>query len=187
MAIVTIPEENKKLTDANEIRRFLFSIDIDYERWKPAVDISTDAPAEEILEAYAPEINRLKEVGGYVTADVIDVTPETAGLEEMLEKFRAEHWHDDDEIRYIIEGRGVFHIHPPDEPVTSIEVGPGDMIRVPAGTLHWFNLCEDRRIRAIRLFGDPSGWVPRYTGSGTEKEFEPVCFGPSYIPPVTAR
>jgi 1,2-dihydroxy-3-keto-5-methylthiopentene dioxygenase len=187
MAIVTITEDNRKLTDPKEISRYLFSINIDYERWKPAVDVATDAPAEQILAAYEPEIKRLQEVGGYVTADVIDVTPETAGLDEMLAKFSAEHWHDDDEIRYIIEGRGIFHIHPPDAPVTSIEVGPGDMIRVPGGTLHWFNLCEDRRIRAIRLFSDPAGWVPRYTDSGVEKDYEPLCFGPAYIPPVTAR
>ena len=40
----------------------------------------------------------------------------------------------------------------------------------------------ERRIRAIRLFQDPSGWTPHYTESGVDAGFQPVCFGPSYVP-----
>ena len=141
-----------------------------------------------MLAAYSAEIDRLKESGGYVTADVIDVTPQTPGLAEMLAKFNREHTHDDDEVRFIIEGRGLFHINPangPDTgPVFAIEVEAGDLIRVPSGTLHWFNLCGDRRIRAIRLFKDPSGWAPNYTASGVDAGFQPLCFGTSYIPSI---
>ena len=86
---------------------------IDYER-APASASRPDAPADELLAAYAAEIDELKARGGYVTADVIDVSPETPGLDAMLKKFNPEHWHDEDEIRLIVEGRGVFHIHPPD-------------------------------------------------------------------------
>ena len=63
----------------------------------------------------------------------------------------------------------------------AIEVEAGDLIRVPRGTHHWFDLCGDRRIRAIRLFQDMSGWTPHYTDSGVDKGFEPVCFGPTYV------
>ena len=59
--------------------------------------MAPDASAESILEAYADEIEKLKASGGYVTADIIDVNPETPGLEEMLAKFDREHWHDEDE------------------------------------------------------------------------------------------
>jgi 1,2-dihydroxy-3-keto-5-methylthiopentene dioxygenase len=182
MAIVNIPEENKTLTDRDEVRAWLANIDIDYETWAPAHSIAAGAPAETILAAYAPEINRLKELGGYVTADVIDVSPATPGLDAMLEKFKREHWHDDDEVRFIIEGRGLFHIHPVDGPVVGIEVVAGDLIRVPAGTLHWFNLCADRRIRAIRLFKDAAGWTPNYTASGKDEHYQPLCFGPADLP-----
>jgi len=57
------------------------------------------------------------------------------------------------------------------------------MINVPSGTRHWFDLCEDSRIRAIRLFIDRAGWVPHYSESGLEARHEPLCFGPSYLPP----
>ncbi len=182
MAVVSIPQTGRTIRDTNELTQFLAAINIDYERWEPAHSIAPDAPAEEILAAYAPEIERLKASGGYVTADVIDVSPRTPGLDAMLAKFNREHWHDDDEVRFIIEGRGLFHIHPADAPVVAIEVEAGDLIRVPQGTLHWFNLCADRRIRAIRLFKDPAGWSPNYTASGVDGGYQPICFGVSHIP-----
>ena len=144
--------------------------------------MAADAPAEEILAAYAAEIERLKQRDGYVTADVIDVKPQTPGLPEMLAKFKREHWHDDDEVRFIIEGRGLFHIHPANSPVLAIEVAAGDLLRVPSGTLHWFNLCAEQRIRAIRLFKDPAGWAPNYTDSDLDSQYQPLCFGPAHIP-----
>ena len=132
------------------------------------------------------EIERLKRQG-YVTADVIDVKPETANLEAMLAKFSREHWHDEDEVRFIIHGRGLFHIRPQVGPLTAIEVEAGDLIRVPRGTWHWFDLCADRRIRAIRLFQDPAGWTPHYTDSGVDRNYQPVCLGPSYFPSWSAH
>jgi 1,2-dihydroxy-3-keto-5-methylthiopentene dioxygenase len=182
MAVVRIPEEQRTLTEVEEITRFLALRGIDYERAEPAAPIGPDAPAAEILAAYRTKIEELNARGGYVTADVIDVKPDTPGLDVMLAKFSVEHWHDEDEVRFIVEGRGLFHIHPSEGPVFGIEVEAGDLIRVPKGTLHWFDLCGDRRIRAIRLFQDASGWTPHYTGSGVDRGFQPVCFGPAYLP-----
>ena len=121
-----------------------------------------------------------------MTVDVIDVNQNTPGLDSMLSKFNIEHCHDEDEVRYILDGRGLFHIHPQEGPVVAVEVQAGDLIRVPRGMLHWFNLCGDRRIRAIRLFQNVSGWTPHYTRSSIDQKYEPVCWGPSYIPPQTA-
>jgi 1,2-dihydroxy-3-keto-5-methylthiopentene dioxygenase len=182
MATVNIPDEKKTLSAFEEVRTHLASMGIDYERWKPAHEVAGGASAAEILAAYAPEIERLKAQGGYATADVIDVTPQTPGLDAMLNRFSSEHWHDEDEVRFIIEGRGIFHVHPRDGKVVSITVEAGDLLRVPRGTWHWFDLCEERRIRAIRLFQDTSGWTPHYTESGVDRGYEPVCFGPNYFP-----
>jgi 1,2-dihydroxy-3-keto-5-methylthiopentene dioxygenase len=186
MAVVRVPDENRTLTDAGEIAEVLSGVGIQYEHVPPAPGVSAEATPEEILSAYAGEIAELKRQGGYVTADVIDVTPRTQGLDAMLAKFNSEHWHDEDEVRLILAGRGLFHIHPPGGPVLAIEVGAGDLIRVPKGTWHWFDLCADRRIRAIRLFQDPSGWTPHYTESGAEHGYQPVCFGPTYLAPQGA-
>ena len=181
MAVVRIPEQNRRLTENREITDYLRTIEIEYEVWKPSHPVPPDAPSEEILRAYSSEIDTLKARGNYVTADVINVNPQTPGLDAMLAKFSREHWHDEDEVRFIIDGHAVFHIHPQQSPVVAIEVEAGDLIRVPRGTLHWFDLCSDRRIRAIRLFQDPSGWTPTYTQSGIDAGFEPVCLGRAYV------
>lgn len=176
MAIVTIPDRNITLIETNEINSYLSSIGIDYERWDTGRTPGPGSSSEEILSAYSKEIEQLKAKGGYVTADVIDISPATPGLETMLAKFSREHWHDEDEVRFILEGRGIFHIAPKDDNVTAIEVAAGDLIRVPRGTLHWFNLCEDRRIHTIRLFQDSAGWTPHYTESGVDARYQPLCF-----------
>jgi 1,2-dihydroxy-3-keto-5-methylthiopentene dioxygenase len=186
MAIVRIPAEQRTIDGAEAVRAFLLSQGIEYERVSEP-SVAADAPADELLAAHRARIDGLKARGGYVTADVIDVRPDTPGLDAMLSKFNSEHWHDEDEVRFIVDGRGLFHIRPAAGPVFAIEVEAGDLIRVPRGTHHWFDLCVDRRIRAIRLFQDPSGWTPHYTGSGVDRDFQPVCFGPAYIPAPPAR
>jgi 1,2-dihydroxy-3-keto-5-methylthiopentene dioxygenase len=183
MAIVTIPEENRVLQNPTAIAAHLANIGITYERWELAHDAGDNATPAEVLRAYGAEIETLKRRGGYVTADVIDVGPQTPNLEAMLAKFSCEHWHDEDEVRFIICGRGLFHIRPRTGPVTVIEVQAGDLISVPKGTWHWFDLCGDHRIKAIRLFQDVSGWTPHYTGSGVDRNYQPVCLGPAYLPP----
>lgn len=182
MATVSIPAKSLVLREQSEISAALAAIGIDYERW-PLDRVGVDADADSVLSAYAAEIDAMKTQGGYTTADVIDVDPGTPNLDAMLARFSTEHTHDEDEVRFIIAGRGIFHIHPLNHDVVAIEVEAGDMIRVPRGTLHWFDLCSDRRIRAIRWFQDKSGWTPRYTHSGIDAGFEPLCFGPAYFGP----
>lgn len=183
MALVRIPDENRTLSDPAAIREYLAGMGIEYERMESPPGVSPEASPETILAAYASEIEKLQKRGGYATADVIDVTPQTPGLEQMLAKFNREHWHGEDEVRWILEGRGLFHIRSRQGRVVAIEVEAGDRVRVPAGTWHWFDLCADRRIRAIRLFQDPAGWVPFYTNSGADQGYQPLCLGPTDIPP----
>lgn len=182
MAVVNISGKGITLTGADAVRDTLGEIGIDCSRWENLKDVSADATDDEILAAYADEIEELKTKGGYVTADVINVVPTTPGLDDMLAKFNREHWHDEDEVRFIVKGHGLFHIAPANGDVVSVEMEAGDMIRVPRGTRHWFNLCGDRTVRAIRLFQDTSGWTPHYTDSGVDADYQPLCFGAGYFP-----
>ena len=181
MASVSVPDENREITDPAEICEFLKPFGLWYEKWDVEERIGTDATNEEILEAYAPEIERLKEQGGFVTADVIAVNPETPGLDDMLNKFNKEHIHEEDEVRFTVKGSGVFHVNPENGPVFAVTVESGDLINVPKGTLHWFNLCQDRTIRCIRLFEDPAGWAPIYSENPVHENYAPLCMGPSYL------
>ena len=182
MAHIRIQDENRTIDDPQEIADFLRPLGIQYERWDVAGRLTPQSTNDEILTVYAPEIKRLQRHGGYVTADVINVNPDTPNLDAMLKKFSREHTHSEDEVRFIVEGSGIFHIHPEFGPVFGLQLEQGDLINVPAGTKHWFDLCSDRRIRAIRLFQALAGWTPYYTDSGVEQEFQPVCFGVSYLP-----
>ncbi len=182
MATINIRGEERAIHELEAISEFLSRFGVWYRHFEGSDNLDSDAPAEEILAAYDEPIQQLKAEGGYVTADVIDIKPDTPNLQAMLDKFKAEHWHDEDEIRFVVKGRGLFHVHPKDGPVFSIEVEEGDMINVPQGTYHWFDLCQSRRIRAIRLFKNPAGWTPRYTDSGEDSKYQPLCFGPDYLP-----
>jgi 1,2-dihydroxy-3-keto-5-methylthiopentene dioxygenase len=184
MARIRIQDEIREISDPQEICAFLQPFGICYEKWDVGGRIGPDATSEEILAAYAPEIERLKAAGGFVTADVINVTPETPGLDAMLAKFNKEHTHSEDEVRFTVKGSGVFHIHPQNGPVFAIQVEAGDLINVPCGTQHWFDLCNDRTIRCIRLFQDKSGWTPHYVESGVHEGYTPVCLGPAYMKPA---
>ena len=181
MAVLRIPDENRTITGKAAVAEYLGKIGIDYDVWEPSRPVGAEASQQETLDAYSAEVDKLKAAGGYVTADVINVNPQTPNLDALLAKFSREHWHDEDEVRFIVQGRGLFHVNPKTSPVVGIEVEPGDLIRVPKGTLHWFDLCSDRQIRCIRLFQDPSGWTPSYTDSGVDERFEPVCFGRQFV------
>ncbi len=181
MATITISDSGTRIDSAVAVREFLEPFGIWYECWPVEGRIAADATADDVLSAYAPEIERLKERGGFVTADVIAVSPETPNLDAMLAKFDKEHTHDEDEVRFTVAGRGVFWIHPDGGPVFSIEVTAGDLINVPRGTKHWFHLCDDRAIRCSRLFEDPGGWTPHYRDEATHAQHAPLCWGPTYV------
>ena len=181
MVVVSIPDKGIKIENPDEVEKYLSSIGITYERWNTDYPVDETSTQEEILAAYDKEIEELKQSGGYTTADVININGNTPGLDEMLNKFNKEHWHSEDEVRFTISGRGIFHIHPENSPVVAVEVSQGDLLRVPKGTKHWFDLCEDRNIKAIRLFQDKSGWTPYYVPEGVDRKYQPMCFGPAYI------
>lgn len=183
MAKVIIQDENRTITNVDEIRSFLEPFGIWYENWPVEERLSASATNEEILQEFSSEIEALKKRGGFVTADVINVNSDTPNLDVLLAKFDKEHTHSEDEVRFTVAGRGLFHIHPDAGPVFAVEVESGDLINVPRGTKHWFNLCQDKAIRCIRLFEDPAGWAPHYIEESIHDQYQPLCFGPNYLPP----
>ena len=111
---------------------------------------------------FQPVLDELKGKRGYGTQDEVTLSPQTPNLPVVLKKFDDEHTHDEDEVRFVLAGAGVFDIRANDERWLRIVVEPGDLIVVPAGKHHRFELTEASTIHCVRLFKDPSGWVPRY-------------------------
>src|SRR5204863_54841 len=84
MARIRIQDENREITDSQDICEFLKPFGIWYEQWDVEGRVGPEATNEEILAAYAPEVERLKKAGGFVTADMINVTAETPNLDVMF-------------------------------------------------------------------------------------------------------
>ena len=76
-------------------------------------------------------------------------------------------------MRFFVEGQGLFWFHKDDtsDEVFSVLCQKGDLISVPANIKHWFDLGDTPKVRAIRVFTDPAGWVPNYTGTGIEQRY----------------
>src|SRR3990172_6161461 len=127
---------------------------------KPALD---DAEKEELLAAVDHRFQELKREAGYTTRDMIVLHENIPGLADMLGKFDKVHYHTDDEVRYILAGKGYFGFVDSEGGQFMLEVSAGDYINVPANTEHWFTLGDSPRIKAVRYFIDTSGWTPVYT------------------------
>jgi 1,2-dihydroxy-3-keto-5-methylthiopentene dioxygenase len=132
------------------------------ERW-PSRALGEAPDDEAILSAHEGEIDSLKTRGGYRSCDVVRLTPDNPQREAMRAKFLAEHTHDDDEVRYFVEGSGMFCIRAGGR-VLALECGAGDLIVLPAGLRHWFDTGAQPRFTAIRLFTTPEGWAAKFTG-----------------------
>lgn len=173
MAILSIPSEGKTITNVDEIRSFFEERDIFFDQWHCDVVFDDSATQEEILDAYRKDLKPFMEQGGYQTADVISINKLTENYDGIRAKFLSEHTHSEDEIRFFVDGQGLFWFHLDDQPVFNLLCEKGDLISVPAGTKHWFDAgAKNPFVKAIRIFIDMSGWVPQYTDSKKESEFD---------------
>ena len=113
-------------------------------------------------QAYQEPLDALAEAQGYIEQDVIELRPDTPNLEAICAKFVDEHLHTDDEVRFVLEGEGIFDLRSDGDRWIRAEVEKGDLLVVPAGLYHRFFLTARKHIRCVRLFQDSSGWVPHY-------------------------
>ncbi|NUN14288.1 MAG: cupin domain-containing protein [Myxococcales bacterium] len=174
MAVLRFLDSADAINDEEHIRDFLGKFGVIYERWPIPAGISelvghrtalTDGEKQLCLDALREKLDELNQTEGYCQADIVVLHPETPNLDVILAKFDKVHLHTDDEVRFILDGRGVFGFSmaagaEPSE--FTLEVSTGEYIVVPANTWHWFELCEDKRIKAVRIFKDMAGWVPHY-------------------------
>lgn len=170
MAVLRIPDKNIEITDFDAIQSYLKARGVWHDRWQTPVRFAPDAAPEVVLAAYDAALAPYMQSNGYQTADVIVVHAETPGLDAIRNKFLREHTHDEDEVRFFVDGKGWFWFNANGE-VFHVECGAGDLLSVPAGTPHWFDLGPEPYVKAIRIFIDASGWVPHYTESGIESRY----------------
>lgn len=170
MAVLNIPDENKTLENLEEIKSFLSDRGIEFSVWEASKKLSDEDTQEDILSAYEHELKPFMEKNGFKTADVISVNPNTENIEAIRQKFLKEHTHSEDEVRFFVDGEGLFWFHLNGE-VFNLLCTKGDFLSVPAGATHWFDLAPKYTVKAIRIFSNEEGWVANYTNSGIDEKY----------------
>lgn len=158
------------LSEGAQIQSFLAEQGVRFERWQASQPLNSDADQEAILAAYDQEVSRLKEENGFQTADVISLTPSHPDKAALRAKFLSEHIHSEDEVRFFVRGQGLFYMHLGDK-VAVVGCCQNDLISVPAGTKHWFDMGSEPDFTCIRLFTNPEGWVAQYSGDAIADQF----------------
>jgi 1,2-dihydroxy-3-keto-5-methylthiopentene dioxygenase len=157
-------------TDAAQIRDALARIEVRFERWAASRPLTATDQDADILGAYRTEIERLERAQTFKSVDVLRCLPDHPQKVQLRAKFLAEHTHDDDEVRFFVEGGAMFYLHA-DARVHMVLCERDDLISVPAGMRHWFDMGSDPCFTVIRLFTTPDGWVARFTGDPIATRF----------------
>jgi 1,2-dihydroxy-3-keto-5-methylthiopentene dioxygenase len=157
-----------------EIATALKEHGVRYEQW-PLRSLPEESTQDDVLAAYRNRIDAVSAAEGYVMVDVVQMRPsdDPAWPEQVRasrEKFLDEHTHDDDEDRFFAAGSGVFDLHVGGR-VHAVFCEAGDLLSVPGGTTHWFDMGTAPEYKAVRFFHDEDGWVGHFTGSGISRGF----------------
>jgi len=158
------------ITDFDTIATTLHGAGIRFERWQANRVLTDEMSNEDIIAAYRESVDTLMEEYGFQSADVVALTPAHPDKKALREKFLDEHTHSDFEVRFFVDGAGLFYIHQGDA-VYGVMCSRGDLISVPANTPHWFDMGENPEFKCIRLFTTPEGWVAQYTGDNIGGRF----------------
>jgi len=164
-------------TDPAAIAVALAAIGVRFERWQADAALADDADDAAVLTAYAPEIARLRSERGYAAVDIVRMAPDHPDRAVLRRKFLSEHRHGEDEVRFFVEGEGLFTLREHGR-IYNMLCTRDDLISVPAGIRHWFDMGPAPRFAAIRLFTNPDGWVAHFTGDDIADRFprhEPVA------------
>jgi 1,2-dihydroxy-3-keto-5-methylthiopentene dioxygenase len=164
------PSRAAEYTDPADIARVASEAKIRFERWKAGAELRDVTAQDEVLGAYAGDVTRLKADCGFATADVISIRNDTPNHPELRKKFLDEHTHSEDEVRFFVEGSGMFSVHHEGR-VFAFVCEKGDLLAVPAGTRHWFDMGPKPHFTCIRLFTNKEGWVAQFTGSDIAGNF----------------
>ncbi|HET6806320.1 MAG TPA: acireductone dioxygenase [Frateuria sp.] len=157
-------------TSPAEIAHELGRVGVRFEQWEASAPIAPGASQDEVITAYRSDIDRLMREEGYQSVDVISLAPDHPDRATLRRKFLSEHTHSEDEVRFFVAGSGQFTLHIGGR-VYDVLCEAGDLIGVPDGTPHWFDMSESPYFVAIRLFTNKEGWVANFTGTDIAERF----------------
>ena len=172
MAVLQYAESMQRITDMERVAAILAPLGVGV-REIPVMaagaaallaQAQLDADAQAALLAALDDVfQRLQREKGYQERDLVVLYPGHPQLPELDARFRRIHTHEDEEVRYIVDGEGVFGFILEDGAQVELTVQAGDYIHIPADVEHWFRLNDAQRIKAVRYFSARGGWTPHYT------------------------
>ncbi|MFF8841074.1 acireductone dioxygenase [Streptomyces sp. NPDC015130] len=153
--------------DEEAIAQALRERSVSFTRWPLLARVTPQTSSEELLDAYRAKVDELCADQGLRLVDVARLHPEEgAEWQERATKARStfldEHRHAEDEVRFFAHGTGCFYLHL-DDRVYAVVCEAGDLLSVPAGTRHWFDMGPVPDFCAIRFFEKEDGWVGDFT------------------------
>lgn len=163
--VATPDTPNKVLTHLDDIASTLAEHGVRFERWQPA-PIEKGASDADIIAAYRAQIDAL----GYREVEVLNVTGDHPQKHELRAGFLDERRYSEDEVRFFVAGQGLFSLHIGDC-VYAVRCEKNDLLIIPAGLAHWFDMGENPHFVALRLFNTAEGWVPAFTGDERARDF----------------
>lgn len=163
-------EPEGTFSEFDAIRRELSAIGVRFERVDASIPLPDGAGQDDVLAAYQHVVDAEKVKHGYNTVDVARIKPDAPNAAQARLKFLSEHTHSEDEERIMVEGSGCFYLHAR-ERVYQVVCTRGDLISVPEGMRHWFDMGPRPEFAAIRFFIRPDGWVGHFTGDGIADRF----------------
>ena len=161
---------NKVLGHEEDITATLFEWGVAFERSQPGLPVSTRASQEEVLATCRTEVDALMARSGSLELDVLSVDEEYPGDAPLRAELQREHSLQGDCTMCLLAGRALLSLHVGDY-VYALLCERNDRVVVPAGMAHWLNIGERPRLVALRLFTDPQGWRPQYSGSDIAERF----------------
>jgi 1,2-dihydroxy-3-keto-5-methylthiopentene dioxygenase len=176
MADTDADEVRLRTADVRLIADELATRGIVFERRTVAPGVDASGPADEILADHADQVAAINSDDRFRHIDVAALRSDhsdpdwPAAAAAARSKFLAEHRHAEDEVRFFVAGRACFYLHlEPD--VCAVVCESGDLLTVPAGTRHWFDMGSDPDFAAIRFFEQADGWIGDFTGDPIGERF----------------
>lgn len=167
------PEFIETITEHQAISDSLAKHGVQFDSWQANKYLTNDAAEEEVMAAYQDSINELNKKYNFNSVDVVSLQPDHPDKAAFRQKFLAEHTHDDFEVRFFVDGHGLFYLHL-GEKIYMVMCEKGDLISVPANARHWFDMGANPSFKCIRFFTTPNGWEANFTGSDIATGFP--CF-----------
>ncbi len=154
--------------DHDRIAETLGAHGVRLRHWPVRGTVTSATTAEELIARYRTEVDALCAEEGLQLVDVAQLLPEEGAEWEALAAtargtYLEEHRHAENEVRFFAHGAGCFYLRLAGQ-VLAVVGEAGDLLSVPAGTLHWFDMGPRPELSAIRFFEEEGGWVGDFTG-----------------------